>query len=513
MEEVITETAVKKAGRKEWIGLTVIALPCLLYAMDLTVLNLALPRISEDLKPTSSQLLWIVDIYGFMVAGLLITMGTLGDRIGRRKLLLIGAAAFAIASILAAYSNTAEMLIVTRAILGIAGATVAPSTLSLIRNMFHDEKQRTFAIGIWITSYSVGGAIGPLVGGLLLQYFWWGSVFLAGVPVMVLLLLIGPKFLPEFKDPRAGTIDLASACLSLSAVLFIISGLKLIAQDGFHILPLAGIVAGSLIGFAFINRQKKIADPLVDLNLFRGSSSFGTLLSMNLLTVFTTFGCYIFISQYLQLVLGLTPLVAGLWTLPWSLGFIVGSMLTPKLSARYRPTSIMATGLLLAALGFLILTQSADLGLVAIVSSSILFSIGLAPLFTLITDMILSAVPAERAGSAGALSETSSEFGGALGIAVLGSIGTAIYRIQVEGSLPTSLTPEDALAARSTIGGAVSIAEKLPPQIGVMILNASKEAFTSSLSMMAIISAVLSAGLAILVIYKFRLKSDTPKAG
>jgi DHA2 family multidrug resistance protein-like MFS transporter len=507
MEEVIPETTIMKAGRKEWIGLTVIALPCLLYAMDLTVLNLALPRISEDLRPTSSQLLWIVDIYGFMVAGLLITMGTLGDRIGRRKLLLIGAAAFAIASILAAYSNTAEMLIVTRAILGIAGATVAPSTLSLIRNMFHDEKQRTFAIGIWITSYSVGGAIGPLVGGLLLQYFWWGSVFLAGVPVMVLLLLIGPKFLPEFKDPRAGTIDLFSALLSLSAVLLIIFGLKLIAQDGFHMLPFAGIVAGVIIGWMFIRRQKKIPDPLVDLNLFRGSSSFGTLLSMNLLTVFTTFGCYIFISQYLQLILGLSPLVAGLWTLPWSLGFIVGSMFTPRLSARFRPTSIMATGLLLAAVGFLILTQSADLGLVAIVSSSILFSLGLAPLFTLITDMILSAVPPERAGSAGALSETSSEFGGALGIAVLGSIGTAIYRIQVEGSLPATLTPEDTLAARSTIGGAISIAEKLPPQVGVTIMDAAKDAFTSSLSMMAIISAVLSALLAVVVLYKFRVKS------
>jgi MFS transporter, DHA2 family, multidrug resistance protein len=502
-----TVQQIQKATRKEWIGLAVIALPCLLYAMDLTVLNLALPTISEDLKPTSVQLLWIVDIYGFMVAGMLITMGTLGDRIGRRRLLMIGAAAFGTASVLAAFSNTAEMLIVTRAILGIAGATVAPSTLSLIRNMFHDDKERTFAIGIWITSYSVGGAIGPLVGGLLLQYFWWGSVFIANVPVMILLLLLAPRLLPEFRDPAAGKVDLLSAFLSLAAVLSIILGLKQIAQDGFHVLYTLAIAAGLTVGYIFIQRQKKLQDPLIDLHLFKGSSSFGILLSMNILTVFTTFGCYIFISQYLQLVLGLSPLVAGLWTLPWSFGFIVGSMLTPKIASRFRPTSIMAVGLIMAAVGFVILTQAKTLGLTSIVASSILFSVGLAPLFTLITDMILSAVPPERAGAAGALSETSSEFGGALGIAVLGSIGTAIYRYHMEYSLPNGVASADAEVAKSTLGGALSVAEKLQGEMGRSILSTSREAFTSSLMTMAVISAVLSLLLAIVVMYKFRLKT------
>jgi len=506
MELTPVETSAPKAGTKEWAGLAVIALPCLLYAMDLTVLNLAIPTISETMNPTSSQLLWIVDIYGFMVAGMLITMGNLGDRIGRRKLLLIGAAAFGIASVLAAFSKTAEMLIVNRAILGIAGATVAPSTLSLIRNMFHDEKQRTFAIGIWITSYSVGGAIGPLVGGLLLQYFWWGSVFLANVPVMVLLLIVGPRFLPEFKDPSAGRIDLTSAVLSLSGVLLVIFGLKLIAQDGFHVLPLIAIAAGLLIGYIFIQRQKTLSDPLVDLNLFRGSSSFGILLSMNLLAVFTTFGCYVFISQYLQLVLGLTPLVAGLWTLPWSIGFIVGSMLTPKVASHFRKTTIMASGLILAALGFLVLAKADTLGLIAIVGSSILFSFGLAPLFTLITDMILSAVPPERAGAAGALSETSSEFGGAIGIAILGSVGTAIYRLNIHKTIPATLTAEDTEAVKSTIGGALAVAGKLKGDAGQTIITISKTAFTNSLVVMAIISALLSLALAALVLYRFRGK-------
>jgi DHA2 family multidrug resistance protein-like MFS transporter len=508
MSETEMQDTTVKAGKKEWTGLAVIALPCLLYAMDLTVLNLALPKISEELKPTSSQLLWIVDIYGFMVAGMLITMGTLGDRIGRRRLLLIGAAAFGGASLVAAFSTTPEMLILTRAILGIAGATVAPSTLSLIRNMFHDEKQRTFAIGIWITSYSVGGAIGPLVGGLLLQYFWWGSVFIANVPVMALILVVGPRLLPEFKDPAAGKIDLLSAALSLACVLLIIFGLKQIAEDGLTFFPVVSMCAGTLIGSLFIRRQKKLTDPLMDLELFKGRSRVGMLLTMNTLAVFTTFGCYIFISQYLQLVLGLTPLVAGLWTLPWSLGFIVSSLITPKLSTRFRPTSIMATGLLMAAVGFLVLTQTDRWHLTSIVASSILFSIGLAPLFTLITDMILSAVQPERAGSAGALSETSSELGGALGIAVLGSIGTAIYRHRMHLSMPSGVNSADVEIATSTLGGALSVAENLPATVGAQLVDVSRNAFTTGLIIMAVICALLSLALAISVILRFRKSSS-----
>jgi MFS transporter, DHA2 family, multidrug resistance protein len=190
-----------RAGRREWIGLAVLALACVLYSMDLTVLHLAVPEISADLEPSSAQLLWIVDIYGFLLAGSLITMGTLGDRIGRRRLLLIGAAAFGLASVLAAFSWSAEMLIAARALLGVAGATLAPSTLSLIRSMFLDPRQRTFAIGVWITSFSAGAVVGPPIGGVLLEFFWWGSVFLLAVPVMALLLLLGPLLLPEFRDP------------------------------------------------------------------------------------------------------------------------------------------------------------------------------------------------------------------------------------------------------------------------------------------------------------------------
>src|SRR4029450_12854250 len=221
-----------RAGRREWIGLAVLAVDCLAYAMAPPVLHLAVPALSEDLRPSSAQLLWITDIYGFMVAGFLVTMGTLGDRLGRRRLLLVGGAAFGVVSVIAAFSTSAEMLIASRALLGIAGATLAPATLSLIFSMFADPGQRQVAIGIWITSFSAGGALGPVLGGVMLEHFWWGSVFLLAVPVMALLLLLGPRVLPEFRAANAGRLDLPSVALSLAAVLTVIFGVKQVAQDG-----------------------------------------------------------------------------------------------------------------------------------------------------------------------------------------------------------------------------------------------------------------------------------------
>src|SRR4051794_13041985 len=294
----------ERATRREWAGLIVIALPCLVYAMDLTVLNLAVPEITADLRPSSAELLWIIDIYGFLVAGSLITMGTLGDRIGRRRLLLLGAVAFGAASIAAAFSTSARMLIATRALLGVAGATIAPSTLSLIRNMFLDPRQRTTAIGVWITSFSVGGAIGPLVGGIVLEAFSWGAVFLIGVPVMVLLLTVGPPLLPEYRDPAAGRLDPISALLSLLAVLAAIFGIKRIAQDGLAVSPVLFIVTGLALGAAFVRRQVRLPDPLIDLRLFR-MPAFSASLATYGLSILFSFGGFLFLPQYLQLVLGL----------------------------------------------------------------------------------------------------------------------------------------------------------------------------------------------------------------
>jgi DHA2 family multidrug resistance protein-like MFS transporter len=471
--------------------------------MDLTVLNLALPSLSEDLKPSSAELLWIVDIYGFMVAGSLITMGTLGDRIGRRKLLLIGAAAFGVASVLAAFSNSSGMLIATRALLGIAGATLAPSTLSLIRNMFHDENQRTFAIGIWATSYSVGGAIGPFLGGLMLQQFWWGSVFLLGVPVMLLLLIVGPKLLPEFRDPNAGRLDIVSAVMSLCAVLAIIYGLKLIAQDGPGWLPFIAIVAGVIAGLLFLGRQKKSKDPLIDLALF-GSRRFNTALLINTLVILVAFGSFFFIAQYLQLVLGLTPLQAGLWTMPSSVGFIAASMLTPAISKHIRPAYIMAGGLVLAAIGFGLLTQIAGGGLTILVIGSVVYALGICPSIILSTDLIVGSVPPERSGSAASLSETSSELGGALGIAILGSIGTAVYRSFMKNADPQGMTASLKVEASETLGGAAAVAEQLPATTKAELLATSQQAFTQAFEWNSLISVIVAATIAFIVVALLR---------
>lgn len=481
----------QRAGTKEWIGLAVIALPCMLYSMDLTVLNLALPHLSEDLKPSSSELLWIVDIYGFMVAGFLITMGTLGDRIGRRKLLLIGASTFGIASVFAAYSNTAEMLIGARAILGVAGATLAPSTLSLIRNMFHDPKQRTIAIGVWIASYSAGGAIGPLIGGVLLEHFWWGSVFLISVPVMILLLVFGPLLLAEYKDPSPGRLDLPSAILSLVAVLSVIFGLKKIAENGFGLLPLLSIVAGSTVAIIFLRRQRKLVNPLINLKFFR-VSSFGASLLIYMLVTFVAFGSFLFTFQYLQLVLGLSPINAGLWSLPMFFAFIIGSMTSPRLVQYWHPSKLIAAGLFIAVIGFLLVTQvHRNSGLILLVTGSFIYCLGLAPAFTLTTDIIVGTAPPEKAGAAAALSETGSEFGGALGIAILGSIGTVIYRSQLASAMPVGVPPEIAEAAKETLSAAAVKADRLSAPLDNLLTTGANNAFISGMQVIAAICATV----------------------
>jgi DHA2 family multidrug resistance protein-like MFS transporter len=497
--EMDTTIETPRATRREWIGLGVIALACVLYVMDLTVLHLAIPQISEDLKPSSAQLLWIIDIYGFMVAGSLITMGTLGDRIGRRRLLMIGAAAFGVASVVAAFSTSAEMLIATRALLGLAGATLAPSTLSLIRNMFLDPKQRQTAIAVWITSFSVGAAIGPLLGGLVLEFFWWGAAFLLAVPVMVLLLILGPKLLPEYRDPQAGRLDLRSAAMSLAAVLAVIFGLKQIAQNGLGWVPALSILAGLAIGVAFVRRQRLLADPLIDLRLFR-APAFSAALATYGLGVIIVFGGFLFIPQFLQLVLGLSPLEAGLWTLPWAVAFVVGSQITPPLARLIRPANLMAGGMILAAAGFAMFTRIDEgSGFLTFLIGSVLFSLGLAPVFTLAIDLIVGVAPPERAGAASGIAETAAEFGGALGIAVFGSIGIAIYRDGIADGIPPGLPPEAAAVARDTLGGAVEIAGQLPDRLAGPLIDAAREAFITGTHLAAAIAVIGAVGLAIFV--------------
>ncbi len=502
----------RRAGRREWIALGVLAVPCLLYAMDLTVLNLAVPALSRDLQPSSVQLLWIVDIYGFVLAGSLITMGALGDRIGRRRLLMAGAGAFGTASVLAAYATSPIMLIAARALLGIAGATIAPSTLSLIRNMFLDPRQRTIAVGVWISSFSAGGAIGPLLGGVLLEWFWWGSVFLLAVPLMGLLLVLAPLLLPEFRDPKPGRLDLASVALSLTAMLAVIYGLKQLAQDGLSWTPVLAVVGGLAVGVTFVRRQRSLADPLLDVRLFRIpalSAAVGT----NVVSFFVGFGTLLFISQYLQLVLGLSPLAAGLWMLPASCGVIVGSMVTPLLARRLPAAAVVAGGLALAALGFWLLTQLGTdraIGLAVLVTGSVVFSLGLGPVDTLAADLTVGAAPPERAGAATAITETSAEVGGAMGIAVLGVIGAAVYRGHVADAIPPGVSPGLAGDARNTLGGAMAAADHLPDPLRDALIGPARQAFMDGMHLVVAISATVGICVAIAAAVLLRRARHNP---
>jgi DHA2 family multidrug resistance protein-like MFS transporter len=499
-----------RAGRREWIGLTVIALPCLLYSMDLTVLYLAVPSLAADLEPSSSELLWITDIYGFFLAGFLITMGTLGDRIGRRRLLLIGASAFGAASIVAAFSTNVAMLIASRALLGVAAATLAPSTLSLIRNMFLDAKQRTFAIGVWTTSFAVGAAIGPLLGGVLLEFFWWGSVFLLAVPVMALLLALGPRLLPEYRDPNARPLDLVSAALSVVAVLAVVYGLKQVAENGLGWSPLVAILIGLAVGVAFVRRQRELRDPLIELGLFR-SATFSASLVATTLTFAISFGISYFIAQYLQLVLGLSPLEAGLWTVPAAVGFIVGAMSLPLILRRVRPGFAVAGGSVVSAMGLALLAQAdgrPDLALVVV--ASVIILLGTAPPITLGTDLVVGCVRPERAGVAAGVSETGAELGGALGIALLGSIGVAVYRDQMADATGAGVRSERAEAAEETLGGAREVAENVGGERGSELVEAAQAAFAQGMQVASVVAAAAAVATAVVAAVYLRRAGTGP---
>ncbi|GAA2406924.1 MFS transporter [Nonomuraea africana] len=509
----MSENVIARAGRREWIGLAVLVLPTLLLSIDMSVLHLAVPMLSADLRPSATQLLWINDIYGFLIAGFLITMGTLGDRIGRRRLLLIGGAAFGLASLLAAYAPSAELLIAARALLGVAGATLMPSTLSLIRNMFHDPSQRTVAISLWMTGFTGGMVLGPVVGGVLLENFWWGSVFLLGVPVMAVLLVAGPILLPEYRDPGAGRLDVTSVLLSLTAILAMIYGFKEIAAYGLALPPVLTVLAGLALGVVFVRRQRGLADPLLDLKLFaerKFTASLGTLM----ITILVGPGIGLLSAQYLQLVLGLSPLEAGLWSLPPALAVTAGLVISPLLARRLRPAVVIGAGLLASAAGVALITQAdATSGLAVVVTGQVVFFLGASPLWVLGTDLIVGSAPPERSGSASSLSETVQEFGGAFGLALFGSIATAVYRTQL--AVPEGIPAAVAETARDTLGGAAAAAERLPGPAADELLGAAGAAFTSGLQVSAAISAgivLVAAGIAFVFLRHVRPTAEqTPE--
>ena len=469
-----TEEARTTATAREWTGLAVLMLPCLLVALDSHVLNLAIPSIAAELRPSGTQQLWIVDSYVFFVAGSLIAMGALGDRIGRRRLLLAGSAAFALASVLAAYAPDAGTLIAARILTGVAGAALMPATLSLIRVMFTDRRQRTLAIGVWTASFALGGILGPLAGGALLGHFWWGSVFLIAVPAVAVLLLTGPFVLPEFRDRGPAGFDGLGAGLSLTAVLTFVYGLKRLAEGGADPVAVLAMTAGLGLAVVFVRRQRTHPAPLLDLALFR-RPAFTAALIANSLAFFVLYNSELALAQYLQLVAGLTPLSAGLWTLPSVLAYLAGSALAPLLVRAWRRAAVVSAALAVIAAGFAV--QAAAGGLGAIIAGTVIVSIGLAPVYALTTELIVASVPPHRAGAASAIGETGAELGGALGIAVLGSLGVFVYRT--------------VLGRGGTLGDAVATAAGLPPGPREQLLRAARHAYELAFAGMAATSAAL----------------------
>ncbi|MER7585401.1 MFS transporter [Kitasatospora sp. NPDC097691] len=509
-----------RAGRREWIGLAVLLLPTLVLSMDMGVLFFAVPFISTTLAPSGTQQLWIMDMYSFLLAGLLITMGSLGDRIGRRRLLMIGAAGFIGASLLAAWSNDANQLIAARALLGAAGATVMPSTLALIRNMFHDPKQRQVALGAWGGILTAGATLGPVAGGLLLDHFWWGSAFLPAVPVMALVLLTAPVLLPEYRStalPRpsaggtpTGRFDLLGAALSLTAILPLVYGVKTIAVEGWSLLPALAIAAGLLLAAAFVWRQRTAANPLLDLSLFR-IRTFSGAISVNTIAMFAMMGFSLFTSQYLQLVKGMSPLTASLWSLVPSVGVGAAVGISSALAGKVRPAALMGGGFLIGAAGFAMMTQvGAHSPLALILTAAGVLAAGTVGTMTMTAEMVVSAAPVEQAGAASAASETAVELGSSLGIALLGAAGAAVYRHQLDGAaLPAGVQGEAAHAAQDTLGGAVAVAAQLPGRLGADLLETARTAFTDGLHVAAGVGVVLALGAALLA---YRLMRHLPAA-
>ncbi|MEU6019488.1 MFS transporter [Streptomyces sp. NPDC047515] len=484
---------------RAWLGLVVLMLPTLLVAMDATALLLALPRLSADLGASNVEQLWISDSYGFMVAGLVITTGTLGDRIGRRRLLMIGGAAFAVLSLVAAFAVSPLMLIVARALLGVAGATLAPSTLALITNMFQDERQRGKAIAIWATCQFTGGALGPVLAGFLLQYFWWGSVFLFAVPAMVLLLLAGPVLLPEFRSDQAGRLDLCSVGLSLVAVLLMVYGVKQLAVEGAPVVPTTALAVGAALGFLFVRRQLRLEAPLLDLRLLRNRPFTAVLVALVFAGIAMA-GTGLLVTQYLQSVLGYSPVVSAVLFAPMGLGVAVGTMAAPMLARRMKQTTAIAGGLVGSALGSLLLVGVDGARALPLVMTGIaVLALGTGPLFALGTGLVVGSVPPERAGSAASMSETGSYFGGSLGFALLGVVAAVVYRSRMHGL-------SDSLA------GAVTAGRRLPPGQGAELLRTAREAFTVGLHVTGVVAAVIFAGLAVLVLAMRPVTRTVPAA-
>ena len=467
-----TQTPHVRAGRREWAGLAVLMIPVLLISIDNTVLGFAIPAISTGLHPTGTQLLWIVDIYALMLAGLLVAMGSIGDRAGRRKLLVIGAFGFGLASLLAAFSTSAEMLIVSRALLGLFGATLMPSTLSLIRNIFVNDKDRRVAIATWAAMFSGGAALGPIVGGILLEHFHWSAIFFINLPLIAIFIPAAIVLLPESRDPNPGRIDPLSIVLSMLMLAPLVFAIKHVMADGVDLVFWASIIVAVATGIGFVLRQLGSSNPMLDVRLFANRVFTSAVLS-NLLSVMGLAGFLFFGTQLLQLVLGLSPVEAALVLVPGLGTSIVAGYVAVPIMARLQPRVVVPCALVLNAIGLGIVAFTPEHSVAGMLISFLILGVGLGTAEVITNDLILAAVPANKAGAASAISETAYEFGSVMGTSVLGGLTTAVYGSHLQSTLGAKASG----AEFETLGSALEHASGQGGRLGDQLAEAAVASF------------------------------------
>lgn len=487
----------RRATARTWVGLAVLVLPMLLIAIDGMVLVFALADITADLTPSGAQQLWMLDIYSLMLAGLLVTMSSLGDRFGRRRILLIGAVLFAVASVAGALSTEPWMLIGARALLGVAGAMIMPGTLSLIRNMFLDRDQRRTAMAVWSAMGALGAAAGPIVGGGIIEVFSWHAAFLMNIPVMVLLLVLAPFLVPESRNPEPGRIDLLSIGLSLAGMISFVYGVKTFAEGKEPVVALLTFFAGLLLLVIFVIRQTRLPVPMINVRLFRVRSFTGAVVT-DLLSVFALVGAMFALTQFLQLVAGLSVIESALWMLPQAAVSACAGFVAAALVKRIPTSVLVAGGGLITASGFatlLLLTPDSPPWAIAI--ALCLVGLGAGVGMTLTNDLIMSSVRPEQSGQAAAISETAYELGTAFGTAILGSVLLGFYRAGLADGAPAGLPGEVLDAAKETLAAALLHAAELPGILGAALAEAATGAFTAALASTGGIAALILLGVAV----------------
>ncbi|MER7575497.1 MFS transporter [Streptomyces sp. NPDC126514] len=477
------------AGANRWVVLVVLCASLLLVAVDATVLHVAVPAVTEDLRPGGIELLWIVDIYPLVCASLLILFGTLGDRVGRRRILLLGYALFGVASALAALADTAQVLIAARALLGVGGAMIMPATLSILRQVFPDRRERALAIGIWSAVAAVGAAVGPLLGGFLLEHFWWGSVFLVNIPLMLVSLPVGRLLLPESKGDGRGPWDVVGALMAAAALFGMVLGVKRLGGGDLDVVGVLPLLVGGALLALFVRRQRRRAHPLVDLRMF-ARPAFSTSVGCIVLAMLALVGLELIAAQYLQLVLGLSPLETGLRLLPLTFAAMGAGLAGARMLRRFGPRRMVCSGFFLTAFAVVLLTAMGGTDDPALMLSGfVLLGFGLETTLFGAYESMLSEAPPEQAGGAAAIGETSYQLGAGIGIALLGTVMNAAYAPGLS-SVP-GVPASASAAAGNSLGEAYEVAGQLGGAAGETLRAAARDCFVHGLHVTLLVSAGL----------------------